>query len=286
VLLEISYIEELHDPKYRVLADGVYVIGGGRCDILLADSTVAPQHAQLTIEGGRITIADLRSPTGTFVDDERIAAPTDVDPGQPIRVGDTLLRVTIGERAPVKNYSEQRTMTETENAFLAALLANPADDGTRLVYADWLEAEGHRFAAHYIRAELANDVDVDRNEMTGKAVWGRTTPEWRVLIRRAQFGGCYLENCPTYWHMLEANRQRIFERMCGKCHQPVLYCRSTGEVATAGETKLRVVFDAGMGLASNADAYYRGHYYWEPGRSIDASAYERLFPPRRGRTGR
>jgi uncharacterized protein (TIGR02996 family) len=39
-----------------------------------------------------------------------------------------------------------------EAAFLTALKANPADDLTRLVYADWLDEHGEPQKAHYLRA--------------------------------------------------------------------------------------------------------------------------------------
>lgn len=41
-------------------------------------------------------------------------------------------------------------MTDTETAFLAAIRANPADDTTRLVYADWLD-ERDDPRAEYVR---------------------------------------------------------------------------------------------------------------------------------------
>jgi uncharacterized protein (TIGR02996 family) len=41
-----------------------------------------------------------------------------------------------------------------EQSFLEQLKENPADDGTRLVYADWLEDHGQPALAAYIRLEL------------------------------------------------------------------------------------------------------------------------------------
>src|SRR5262249_4647574 len=45
-------------------------------------------------------------------------------------------------------------MTE-EQAFLDALKANPADDTTRLVYADWLDDHGESAKAEYLRLVAA-----------------------------------------------------------------------------------------------------------------------------------
>ena len=40
---------------------------------------------------------------------------------------------------------------QDELAFLAALTADPADDATRLIYADWLEEHGDPHRAEYLR---------------------------------------------------------------------------------------------------------------------------------------
>ena len=42
-----------------------------------------------------------------------------------------------------------------EAAFLEALKANPADDTTRLVYADWLDEHGEPAKAEYLRLVAA-----------------------------------------------------------------------------------------------------------------------------------
>src|SRR4051812_28311157 len=46
-------------------------------------------------------------------------------------------------------------MSSEEEAFLSAMEADPADDTSRLVYADWLEEHGDGLRAEYIRLRLA-----------------------------------------------------------------------------------------------------------------------------------
>lgn len=41
-----------------------------------------------------------------------------------------------------------------EAAFLAAILAEPADDTVRLVYADWLQENGQPERAEFIRVQV------------------------------------------------------------------------------------------------------------------------------------
>lgn len=46
-----------------------------------------------------------------------------------------------------------------DGAFLADILAEPADDAPRLIYADWLEDQGRRERAEFIRLQIAKERD-------------------------------------------------------------------------------------------------------------------------------
>src|SRR5687768_3332195 len=54
-------------------------------------------------------------------------------------------------------------MTEDEAALYEAVLANPADDAPRLVYADWLDERGDR-RGEYLRVDL----EVARTQPRGR----------------------------------------------------------------------------------------------------------------------
>lgn len=58
-------------------------------------------------------------------------------------------------------------MTDTQSALLAAILSDPASDDPRLVYADWLDENGHPERAEFIRVqvELArlSNLDISRS---------------------------------------------------------------------------------------------------------------------------
>lgn len=46
-------------------------------------------------------------------------------------------------------------MNEERQAFLNAIIANPADDATRLIYADWLDENNQEQLASFIRLQIA-----------------------------------------------------------------------------------------------------------------------------------
>jgi uncharacterized protein (TIGR02996 family) len=46
----------------------------------------------------------------------------------------------------------------TDADFLRTILNDPGDQGSRLVYADWLEEQGHHHQAEFLRAQKAQDL--------------------------------------------------------------------------------------------------------------------------------
>jgi DNA-binding winged helix-turn-helix (wHTH) protein len=76
------------------LDDGEHVVGRDSDLALCIDSpTVSRRHAVLRISASGATIEDLSSKNGTFVNDERCAAPTAVGETDVIRVGSVGMRV-------------------------------------------------------------------------------------------------------------------------------------------------------------------------------------------------
>jgi uncharacterized protein (TIGR02996 family) len=87
-----------------------------------------------------------------------------------------------------------------EQAFLDALKANPADDTTRLVYADWLDEQGEAAKAEYLRlvavlAQTCDDCTREQPEVARLLELAGTLPEeWRVpagsRFAVVDYGGC------------------------------------------------------------------------------------------------
>ena len=59
----------------------------------LDDTFVSQQHARLFAKNGSWYVEDLGSTNGTFVNDQRLAAPAMVQPGDRVRVGTTVLEL-------------------------------------------------------------------------------------------------------------------------------------------------------------------------------------------------
>jgi DNA-binding CsgD family transcriptional regulator len=75
-------------------AAGPCLLGrSARCDLIVDDPSVSRWHAQLSLDGGFVRVADLGSRNGTFVDDEPVREAA-VAPGRRLRFGDVPFLLT------------------------------------------------------------------------------------------------------------------------------------------------------------------------------------------------
>ena len=63
------------------------------CELLIDDTYVSSQHARIFGKNGAWYVEDLGSTNGTFVNDQKLAAPAMVQPGDKIRMGTTVLEL-------------------------------------------------------------------------------------------------------------------------------------------------------------------------------------------------
>jgi pSer/pThr/pTyr-binding forkhead associated (FHA) protein len=88
----LVFIEE-RPVTGRVLRIEAGMKVGREGDIVLPDPEVSRHHAVIGESSSAPTIEDLGSTNGTFVNDERISGPTKLEPGDTIRLGNTVWRV-------------------------------------------------------------------------------------------------------------------------------------------------------------------------------------------------
>ena len=76
------------------LARGVIMIGrGADCQLILDDDYVSTRHARVATGENGIYIEDLGSTNGTYVNGQRITAPTTITLADTVRIGKTMLRL-------------------------------------------------------------------------------------------------------------------------------------------------------------------------------------------------
>lgn len=105
---------------FAVSGDEVTVGADAGCDLQLEGDGVAPRHARVVIQSERLVLADLRSPSGTWLNEERLTAPQVVNEGDVVRVGCFHLSFARPGRAgpllapPVSSNGPDRTLPTAE----------------------------------------------------------------------------------------------------------------------------------------------------------------------------
>ncbi|MDI1444464.1 FHA domain-containing protein [Polyangium sp. 6x1] len=85
------------------LREGAQVFGRTEgADIRLAWDTVSRRHARITVEEGRVTIEDVASTSGTFVNDELVRGVVEISPGTRIRIGRIVFELARAEEAAAR----------------------------------------------------------------------------------------------------------------------------------------------------------------------------------------
>jgi pSer/pThr/pTyr-binding forkhead associated (FHA) protein len=84
--------EEQESP----LGDATVTIGRGTdCDVVVSDTRISRCHAEIRCDGGTFIVADLGSANGTFVNDERVEEPRELQDGDRVRVGPVEFRFEL-----------------------------------------------------------------------------------------------------------------------------------------------------------------------------------------------
>jgi serine phosphatase RsbU (regulator of sigma subunit) len=121
-------------------------------DVVLADPRISRRHCTITLSQGKITVTDLESSNGTFVDGERVKGFLVLAVGAHLQVGSHVLEHEWRNRKEVEESQELDRDLERASQYIQALLPPPLAEGP--IRSDWVlvpcarlggDAFGYRF---------------------------------------------------------------------------------------------------------------------------------------------
>jgi uncharacterized protein (TIGR02996 family) len=143
-----------------------------------------------------------------------------------------------------------------DDAFIRAILAAPADDLPRLVYADWLDDHGDATAAtksEFLRLTAAGRADVGDRQKRLRQLAAKLDADWLAAVSRLPLENCSAKRaepparrelplrfdflCDRRWEDLTPTADRAIRR-CDSCRESVHYCNTIDDArrhARAGE---------------------------------------------------
>jgi pSer/pThr/pTyr-binding forkhead associated (FHA) protein len=113
------------------LREGTFTLGrSSDCDFVIPDITVSRRHAEITVANGSVTVCDLGSRNGTYVDEERVRESCLLQPLQHLRVGSVVFSLTSAPTAGEPDASELETekCADSMNVQTIALKLSPAQN--------------------------------------------------------------------------------------------------------------------------------------------------------------
>jgi uncharacterized protein (TIGR02996 family) len=147
-----------------------------------------------------------------------------------------------------------------EDSFLHALLENPADDTTRLVYADWLDEQGEPLKAakaEFIRLELRvlqeEDLEPTDDSQRLQQLAAGIEPDWLVVVSRPRIERCsasLCQPCPGRWDMLAPTGLPAL-RLCETCYKTIRFCHTLNEAQEYARIGTRVAVSPGIARTPN-----------------------------------
>ena len=92
--LALEFVEPNDRSGERVDVDAAVVIGRGpECDLSISDTYLSSRHARVANDSGDLSIEDLGSTNGTYVNQELVAGRVHLERGDIVQVGGILFEV-------------------------------------------------------------------------------------------------------------------------------------------------------------------------------------------------
>jgi len=207
--MEESHYRIKIGPQEIVLHFGETLVGrSDECGLCLDDERLSRVHAKLIATESQLGIVDLGSRNGTYVNDVRVRNPVQLNSGDRIRMGQSLLMVSFAGRKTKRSSSTGRTLGGATLVDMAPPGGEESDVLYRVLQLGRLdEAEKLLKArvANLVRAEpsLAVDHILARNVQGGMMTMADKSMDARWLHRLFKL------HVTCGWFMTEETQKRV-----------------------------------------------------------------------------
>jgi pilus assembly protein CpaF len=152
------------------LREGEVTVGRSRgCGVVLRDPSVSRGHALLSVASGRVTLQDLRSSNGTYVNGRRLDAETPLTEGDRVVIGETALYL---RRAGA---GSARAPAPSDGAAFCPACGRPVDGDATICPSCGAALRGARLPRRSEAPGLGEVLPVGEVLGSGSASWEQTT---------------------------------------------------------------------------------------------------------------
>ncbi len=154
------------------LTEGEHIVGTSpQCEISITDRTVSRRHVRIEVDSGRLTIEDLGSTNGTFIDGRRLDAPEVMDQPAEIKLGRVRLRLERIREAQADPDFDDSSAGSGESMLLGpATVGFLRDAGEEVIFAegDVVVRRGERQDFFYVVIEGEVELLLSEGEHRGR----------------------------------------------------------------------------------------------------------------------
>jgi uncharacterized protein (TIGR02996 family) len=213
----------------------------GRFDkngLVLVQKGIEQYHARVCLSDGELVIVDFKTKLGTWVNERRIESTVVLRPTDNVRIGSFTLLFEHIVLDTAQAHGPYIADHPIEKSLLHAI--GHRDETSRIIYADWLEQQGHHVRAEFLRVQdkllAMRPGDAERAAHASRlgALAAKIDVAWKILVANPAVESCGVEfrfRCPMQWSMLQAT-ERDGVRHCTGCKRDVYYALNVGEART------------------------------------------------------
>ena len=245
----IVVIRQVGRSALHVVLHEALELGRDCTGMLLADPQTSRRHLVLTPNDGGVTVTDLGSTNGTFVDGRRIDTPYPVVPGAVVRLGDTTIERTAedggspGAGATVS--SLQRELRSTSIDLVAAAVVDehpPMPDAT-----------DHSGTVTIVFSDIEDSTR--RSEELGDVAWMEVLKVHNAIMRRqvARFHGTEVKSQGDGFMLVFPSARAAVDAMVEAQRALQTWARSQPTNAV----RVRVGMHTGEAIRQNHDLFGR-----------------------------